>query len=138
MIAVVLLVLALVPAVDALHSGVLGRQVLETTSSEHYAVLSLMEEVLAEPFATLTSAAATAGDQSTPTSFSDAAGPPDRRLVFIALYDANDADGDGDVFTVPDPDLDGDSDPFTGYSGLLWVRAEVEGSVTSLDSLVAP
>jgi hypothetical protein len=96
-----------------------------------------MEEVLAEPYGTLLGAAAAAGSESTPSSYSDPAGPMDRRLVFIALYDATNADGDGNVFTVPDPDLDGDGNPYTGYADLLWLRVEVEGSITSLESLVA-
>lgn len=137
MVAAVLIAIALVPAVDALHTGVLGSRVLDSSSNEHYAVLAKMEEVLAEPFGALTGAAAAAGGKSTPSSYSDAAGPPDRRLVFIALYDADDADGDGNVFTVPDANLDGDNNPYTGYIGLLWVRVEVAGSVASLESLVA-
>lgn len=137
LIASVLIMIALVPAVEALHTGMLGSKVLDTTSSEHYAALARMEEVLAEPYGTLIGAAAAAGSQSTPSSYSDAAGPPDRRLVFIALYDADDADGDGDVFTALDPNLDGDSNPYTGYEQLLWVRVEVEGSITALESLVA-
>ena len=76
--------------------------------------------------------------QSTPSTYSDAAGPPDRRLVYVALYDVNDADGDGDVFTVLDENLDGDNDPYTGYAGVLWVRVTVEDSVTALESLAAP
>lgn len=137
MIAVVLIMIALIPAMEALSTGMLGNEVLQSTSSDHYAVLSRMEEVLAEPYASLTSAAAAAGSESTPSSYSDAAGPPGRRLVYVALYDATDADGDGNVFTVLDADLDGDGNPYTGYDELLWVRVEVEGSIASLESLVA-
>lgn len=138
MVAAMLIVIALIPAVEALHSGMLGSTILETSSNEHYAALARMEETLAETFAALTSAAAVAGSKSTPSSYSDAAGAPGRRLVFIALYDADNDDGDGDVFTVPDPNFDGDNNPYTGYIGLLWVRVEVEGSVTALESLAAP
>ncbi|MDH3408237.1 MAG: hypothetical protein OEN51_02595 [Gammaproteobacteria bacterium] len=137
MVAAVLIMIALIPAVEALRTGMLSSEILESSSSEHYAVLARMEEVLAEPFGTLTSAASAAGSQSTASIYSDAVGPPGRRLVFIALYDADNADGDGDVFTVLDPNLDGDNNPYTGYTGLLWVRTEVEGSITSLESLVA-
>lgn len=136
-IAAALIAIALLPAMDALYTGVHGSGVLQSSSSEHYAVLAKMEAVLAEPFTTLTSAAGTAGSQSVPSSYSDAAGPPDRRVVFVALYDADNADGDGDVFTVLDPNLDGDNNPYTNYTGLLWVHVAAEGSVTSLESLVA-
>lgn len=138
MIAAALIAIAILPAMDALYTGMVGSDVYESKSAEHYATLAKMEEVLAEPQSLLITAAAAAGGKSTPSSYSDAAGPPDRRLVFIALYDADDADGDGNVFTVPDPNTDGDNDPYTGYAGLLWVRVEVEGSTTSLDSLSAP
>ena len=57
--------------------------------------------------------------------------------MFVALYDADNSDGDGNVFTVLDPNLDNDNDPYTGYTGVLWVRVEVEGTVTSLESLTA-
>lgn len=137
MVAAMLLMIALIPAVEALYGGLHGSRVLDSTSAEHYAVLAKMEEVLAEPIGSLTIAAAAAGSQTMPSSYSDAAGQPDRRLVFIALYDAENADGDGDVFTVMDPNLDGDNDPYTGYPGVIWVRTEVEASVTSLESLVA-
>lgn len=137
LVAVVLIMVMLVPAMEALRTGMLANDVLQSTSSEHYAVLSLMEEVLAEPYGALTTAAAAAGSESTPSSYSDAADPPDRRLVFVGLYDASNADGDNDVFTVLDSDLDGDGNPYTGYTDLLWVRVEIEGSITSLESLVA-
>jgi len=103
LVAAVLIMVVLVPAMEALRTGMLGNQVLRSTSGEHYAVLSRMEEMLAEPYGALTSAAAAAGSELTPSSYSDAAGPPDRRLVFIALYDATDADGDGNVLACPTP-----------------------------------
>lgn len=139
MVATVLIAIALVPAMDALYTGMLGADVFTSTSNEHYAALAKMEEILAEPQSLLVTAAAAAGNETTPsTYYSDAAGLANRRLVYVALYDADDADGDGNVFTVPDPDLDGDSDPYTAYTGLLWVRLEIEGSVTSFESLSAP
>lgn len=137
MVAAALLAIALLPAMDALYTGMLGSDVYESSSKQHYATLALMEEVLAESHGTLTIAAAAAGSQSTPSSYSDASGLSDRRLVFIALYDADDEDGDGKPFTVLDPDVDKDSNPYTGYTGVLWVRVEVEGSITALESLVA-
>ena len=137
LVATVLLAIVLVPAIEALHTGLLGSRVQATVLSERYSVLARMESVLAEPFASLTAAAANAGDAKTPTSYSDPAGPADRLLVFIALYDADNADGDNDVFTIPDPNVDGDNNPYTGYLGLLWVRTEVAGSVTAVETLTA-
>jgi type II secretory pathway pseudopilin PulG len=138
MIATALVAIALLPAMDGLYTSMRGSDVVESSSNEHYAALALMEDVLAEPFSMLTAAAAGAGDEVTPSSYSDAGGAPDRRLVFVARYDADNSDGDGDVFTVPDPNLDGDNNPYTGYAGLLWVQVKVEGSVHPFESLTAP
>ena len=138
MVATVILAVALVPALKALHTGMLGAEIYDSSSNQHYATLAMMEEVLAEPHATLTAAAAIAGNWKTPSIYSDAAGSPDRRLVYLGLYDANDADGDNNVFTVLDPNLDGDGNPFTGYRDLLWVRVAIEGSIVSVESLTLP
>jgi hypothetical protein len=138
LIAAVLLAVVLVPAIEALHTGMLGAEVHATTASDHYGALSRMEEVLAEPHSLLVGVAGAAGDYTTPTSYSDPPGTALRRLVFIGLYDADNLDGDGNPFTVPDPNLDGDNDPYTGYVGLLWLRVEVEGSVTAFETLTAP
>ena len=88
--------------------------------------------------ALLVTAAGAAGNYKTPTGYSDAAGSSQRRVVFIGLYDADDRDGDGNPFTVPDPNLDGDNDLYTGYVGPLWLRVEIEGSVTAFETLTAP
>ena len=97
-----------------------------------------MEQVLAEPHSALILAAAEAGNAMTPSSYSDAPLSPQRSLVFLGLYDADDKDGDKDPFTVPDPDLDADNNPFTNYTGLIWVRVEIEGSIVHVESLSAP
>ena len=137
LVATVLLAIMLVPALQALGTGVLGSEVHASMVEERYAVLSRMEEVLAEPHSMLTAAAGAAGSYKNPTSYSDAGGTPSRRVVYVGLYDADDADGDGNVYTVPDPNLDGDFNPYTGYTGLLWVRVELEGSVIGLETLTA-
>jgi len=138
LVAAAIIALALVPIIEALQTGMLGTEIYKSATAQHYAVLSRMEELLAEPHSSLVSAAAVAGDPSTPSSYSDPAATPDRRLVFLGLYDADNADGDNDLYTVADPDLDGDSDAFTGYTGLVWVHVEVAGSVHYMESLSAP
>ena len=138
LIAIVLIAVALVPALEALHTGMLGTEIYQATSAEHYAATAKMEELLAEQHGALLSAAAAAGDSLTPSSYSDAPATPNRRLVFLGLYDADNADGDNNLFTVLDPNLDGDNDPFTGFAGLVWLRVEVEGSITAFESLSAP
>ena len=137
LVATMLLAIVLVPALDALYTGMRGRDVHATMAAEHYSVLARMELILAEPYTNLLGAAAAAGNFKTPTAYSDPAGPAGRRVVYVALYDADNADGDANGFTVPDPNSDGDNDPYTGYSGTLWVRVEAEGSTTAFESLAA-
>lgn len=138
LIAATLVSIALVPALEALLTGMSAARIFQSSSDEHYALLARMEEVLAEPHSALAASAAAAGNPDTPCSYSDVTGSPNRRLVYLALYDADDADGDNDVFTVMDPDMDGDGNPYTDYRGPLWIRVEVESSATSFDSLTAP
>lgn len=120
LVATVLLALALVPALEALQIGVLAGSVHESEATLHAHLVAKLEEVLAEPFVDLElEALAAAGN---PTSYSDSTGSSDRRLVFLAGYDGDDADGDGDPFTGPDP-------------GLVWVRVEIEGTAHALETL---
>lgn len=119
LVAIVLLAVLLVPAVNALYTGHLGTEVQADLIRHHYRLVSRLETVLAEPYASLEASAA---GPATPTSYSDAAGPPDRVVVFIAGYDADDGDADGNPFTDPD-------------NGLLWVRVAIDESVLGLETL---
>lgn len=138
MVATAIIAVALIPAIQALQTSMLGSEVYATSTAEQYAALSKMEEVLAEPQSALILAAAKAGSPLSPSSYSDAAAVPVRSLVYLGLYDPDNSDGDGNPFTVADPNLDGDNDPFTGYTDLVWVRVAIEGSVTHIESLSAP
>ena len=122
LVAAALVTVSLVPAMQALRTSSVGATVHEESVQHHYLLLGRMEELLAEPFASLETEAAAAGDPSTPTSYSDAGGTPNRRLVFLSPYDGDNADAD--------------DDPFTGTDdGLIWVRVEIEGTVQALESL---
>lgn len=122
LVATVILTLSLVPALNALQTGLLGSGVDESLTQSHVRLRSKMEAVLAKPFTALQSAeAAAAGGAST---YSDAIGTPGRRLVFLSRYDGDDADADGD--------------PTTGTDvGLLRVRVELEATPHMLETLVA-
>lgn len=135
-VAMVLIALALVPAMQALQTGMLGSETYRTSTEQYYIATSRMEEVLAEQHGSLVMAASTAGGYAVPSNYSDPPGSPLRRLVYLSLYDAEDADGDGDYFTVADPDSDGDGDPYTGYMGLVWIKVEIEGTLMHFESLV--
>ena len=129
LIAVILIMIALVPALDALIPGIAGSSIHESIAEDHYRLTGKLEQVLAEPFDQLNSAANAAGSPTTPTTaYSDDVIYPDgrqiKRDVFIARYDGDNADAD--------------DDPFTGTDdGLLWVRVAIVGTGMSIESLVS-
>jgi hypothetical protein len=128
LVAIVLIVIALVPAMDALRPGVAGAAIHEDRLADHYRMTGLLETVLAEPHADLDAAAAAAGDRFTPSAYSDVVVQPDGRQlvrnVFLSRYDSDNADAD--------------NDPFTGVdAGLLWVRVEIAGTADGLETLIS-
>ena len=124
LVSMVLLSILLIPAIQALQTGVAGADVHADVASSHHRITSRLEELLTEPFTDLADAATAAGSPTTASSYSEAAGPPARLLVFLSLYDGDNADADDDAFTGTDPDL-------------LWVRVEIENSVFSLETVTA-
>ena len=121
LVATVLIVSTLIPAMDALHSGVNASGIYQQRVSDHYYLTSLMEEVLAEPFDSLDAAA---GAPTTVSSYSDTGGGSNRRIVYLSRYDGDNADADNDPFTGTDADL-------------LWLRVEYENSNDRIDTLIA-
>lgn len=122
MVATVLLVVALLPALDALQSGIQSSTIHETQSVDQYQLLSKLEDVLAQPFGSLDAAATMAGSKNTITTYSDAVGSNNRRLVYLSRYDGDNTDTD--------------NDPFTGIDdGLIWVRVEIETSNKAIETL---
>ena len=125
LIATVLMVVALVPAIDALRPAIQGSGIHQSETALHYHLTAGLEDVLARPFATLDTEAQALGDPTAVSPlFSDTAGSTDRRLVFLSRYDADNADGDNDQFTGTD-------------QGLIWVRVEVETTSHALETLVS-
>ena len=123
LIAAILIAISLVPIMDALRTASVGTGVYESYSARHFSLLAKMEEVLAEPYGSLDAEAVAVGNSTTPTAYSDPLSTPDRRLVYLAAYDIDNADGDDEPFlTGTDP-------------GVVWVRVEIEGTVLSLESL---
>ena len=140
LVAIVVIALSLPPALQALRIGLASADVQAQALSLNERATAALEGVLAEPFATLRAEAASAGARTTATSYSDPAGTPGRVLVFLSYYDALDSDGDGNAFTILDPNTDGDTDPWTGtapHIGLLWVRVQVEGTAVAFESLTS-
>lgn len=119
LISVIILGFSVMPINSAIQTSMQVTNADIEATSDHYRIVGLLEDVLAQPFSTVAAAAA---GQTTPSIYSDPIATPNRRLVFIAQYDGDNADTDNDPFT------GGDSD-------LLWVRVEIEGTVQSLTSL---
>ena len=119
LIATMLIAVSLVPAVEALRGGIFGASLHQDAAADHYALKAKMEEVLAEPYALLDSAAVAAGSEKTPTSYSDPSGSTKRRLVYLSRYD---------------PSTQG----FTAFdTGVLWVHVRFESRAGELETLTA-
>jgi hypothetical protein len=80
---------------------------------------------LAKPFDELDTEAVTINNPNVAsTLYSDLAGSSDRRLVYLSRYDADNADGNGNVFDGAD-------------EGLLWVKVEIEATSQSIEGLTS-
>lgn len=124
LVTIVLLSVVLVPAIRALQTSVVGADIHNDLATEHVRLTSRLEELLAEPFTNLEAAATAAGGPTVESSYSDAAGPPGRLLVYLGFYDGDNADTDDNPFTGTEPDL-------------LWVRVETEGTIHALQTITA-
>lgn len=124
LIAMLVLAVALVPAMDAVRNAVLGTSAHEEYVVSQRRIASRLEDVLAEPFGALDDAAVAAGGPTVPTTYSEPVATPERLLVFIARYDGDNADAD--------------NDPFTGTDdGILWVRTAIEDRDYALETVTA-
>ncbi len=119
LIATFLVAIALVPALDAMHSGIAGAGVHTELARNHYRLSEKVEELFAQPYFELAAEAATAGGSNNLVdAYSDAAGTADRRMVYLAFYD-------------------GHTRGFVGSdTGLLWIRVAIEGGPQSVQTLV--
>ncbi len=140
MAATVLLVLAAVPAIDALRIGFLTAEVGDVELREFYLLRGRMEEVLSQPFSDLVGAAAAVNSTSVGTVYSDKSDASFPIQVYLGYYDAIDSDGDGDTFTIDDPNTDGDFNPYTGGEAdirTLWVRVEALGRGNAFETVTS-
>lgn len=124
LVTMTLLVILLVPAMRALQTGVTGAEVHSDLANDQFRLTSRMEELLAEPFGDLEDAALAAGGPAVASSYSEVAGPPGRLIVYLSLYDGDNADADDNPFTGTD-------------AGLLWIQVEAEDTVHSLQTIRA-
>ena len=124
LVAVLLIVVALVPMLDALRPGLQGAQIHRERAEINFALAGKLETLLTESFADLDAAATAAGAPTNGTSYSDA-GAPVPHEVFVWRYDVDNADADNDVFTGGEPDL-------------LWLRVATPDGAHALESLLSP
>jgi len=122
-VSIMVLSIALIPAISAIRESIAVSREQETLVANTYSVYAKMENVMAQPYETLAQLAMAAGSATTPTSLSDPAGTPARRLVYLASYDGDNDDSDNNPFTGGDP-------------GLLWVKVQLEGEPLAMESLV--
>ena len=128
LVATVLIAIVLVPAMESLLPGVAGSGIHETFAEDHYQLTGRLEEILAEPYGDLDAAGIVAGNETTPTTYTDVFiytnGRQITRNIFISRYDGDNADAD--------------NNPFTGTDdGLLWVSATIVGSALRLETLTS-
>ena len=126
LISIVLIVLTLIPAMNALAPAIQGTTVHEEVVTEHYRLRAKFEEILAQPYDDLFSEAILLWDPTVPSPlYSDPVATENRRLVYLARIDADNADADGDPFTGTENDL-------------LWIRVSIDGNFRALESVVSP
>ncbi len=129
LLAIVLIAICLVPAMEALGPAFSNIAEKEKFSENSMALRSKLEEVLAAPWSDLEDEAVPEGSPLIPTIFSEApyTMPDGRQItlnVYISGYDGNNADAD--------------DDPFSGIdSGLLYVKVTVEGTPQQMETLVS-
>lgn len=125
LIATFLIAVTLVPAINSLQTGVQSTAVHRSKLENHLNLKSKMEDVLAQTITALDAEAQAVNNPAIPsTAYSDVAGTPDRRLVYLSRYDGD--------------NLDSDNNPFTGKdAGLIWVRIAIEGTPDNLQTLTS-
>jgi len=125
LVATMIIVVALVPAMEALQPAVLGSTIHQSRTQLHYHLQAKLEEVLAQPFSALDDEAQAINDPTVPSVvYSDLSTASERRLVFLSRYDADNADGNGNFFDGTD-------------AGLIWVRVAIQGTDHAIESLTS-
>lgn len=128
LVATVLIALLLVPALQALYSGLQATSVQSGQAEELAQLQGKLADVLAQPFASLDATALAVASPTTATPLSDSVTLSDgrslARQVFLSRYDGDNADADNDPFTGTD-------------AGLLWVRVSLAGTALSVETLSA-
>ena len=123
LVAVALLAVALIPALEALTNVTRNAPVADHDDALWMAVSSKLNEISGTRFDSLDYYANAAGSPTTASSLSDAWGTSPRVLVYLSRYDGDNADGDNNAFTGTDADL-------------IWIRAAIADTPVELVTLV--
>ena len=118
-VAIILIAVALIPALDALQSGVQASSALAEGNSVALHLQEKMQIVIAEPLESLQRAVPASNPATTPSAYSDASGSANRRLVYLANFD-----GATNAVTA-------------SASGLVWVKVTLEGGSQELQTLTS-
>jgi hypothetical protein len=126
LIAIALIMVTLIPAIEALGPAVQGSGLHESQTGRQYALRAKLENILAQSFSTLDNEAQAINDHTiASTTFSDPATESERQLVFLSRYDGDNMDP-------------ADNDPFSDTdAGLLWIRIELEGTGYAIETLTS-
>lgn len=123
LVAVALLAVALVPALEALTNVTRNAPAADQDDALWMAVSNKLNEISGTRFDSLDFYASTTGSPTTASSLSDAAGTNPRVLVYLSRYDGDNADGDNNAFTGTDADL-------------IWIRAAIADTPVEMSTLV--
>ena len=97
LIAALVLSIALVSASDALREVVRHTQQVRTLMQTNYSAQALLETVLTKPYTTLAAELSVTAPEA--SSFSDPVATPQRRIIYILPFDADNADADDNHFS---------------------------------------
>lgn len=125
-LAMVILAVCLLPALESLRTSLTVFGLQEETMEDSQALLVKAEEVIAQPFADLEAAAMTAGSPTTPTTFSDVVTTADGRSLSREVY----------LWPLDGDNADLDNDPFTGTdSGILYLKVALANTPLSYETI---
>ncbi|MFK7914920.1 MAG: hypothetical protein AB8B93_13465 [Pseudomonadales bacterium] len=113
LLAVSLLAISLAPMLESLANGLRQQRLQADYEAAALRAQSRLQTLQAISFATLSSEALSVGDPAIASGYSDPTSLDPRVLVFLSLYDHDNADADSDPFTGGDADL-------------LWMRVATE------------
>ena len=101
----------LVPAMESLIPGMQASDVHQQQTQSHYVLSGRLEQLLSEPYANLKAEADRIGSPSIPSVYSSPIDDQIEYSVFLANYDIDNLDADGDIFTGVEEDV-------------LWIKIE--------------